>query len=113
MPLASARQHPENQKENQAGHSSERTVESQGGLGSWLAGHCPCVLGFGLDGCLLLAGRGRVYVQFTTISIANGAPGGGPYSSAIAARYLRIYIRVPGVSRASARGAKTPAGVVF
>jgi len=25
--LASARQHPENQKENQAGHSSERTVE--------------------------------------------------------------------------------------
>ena len=30
MPLASARQHPENQKENQAGHSSERTVEGQG-----------------------------------------------------------------------------------
>ena len=27
--LASARQHPENQKENQAGHSSERTVEGQ------------------------------------------------------------------------------------
>ena len=27
VPLASARQHPENQKENQAGHSSERTVE--------------------------------------------------------------------------------------
>ena len=27
MPSASARQHPENQKENQAGHSSERTVE--------------------------------------------------------------------------------------
>ena len=31
VPLASARQHPENQKENQAGHSSERTVEGQGG----------------------------------------------------------------------------------
>ena len=29
MPLASARQHPENQKENQAGHSPERTVEGQ------------------------------------------------------------------------------------
>ena len=29
MPLASARQHPENQKENQVGHSSERTVEGQ------------------------------------------------------------------------------------
>ena len=29
MPLASARQHLENQKENQAGHSSERTVEGQ------------------------------------------------------------------------------------
>ena len=29
MPLASARQHPKNQKENQAGHSSERTVEGQ------------------------------------------------------------------------------------
>ena len=29
VPLASARQHPENQKENQAGHSSERTVEGQ------------------------------------------------------------------------------------
>ena len=29
MPLASARQHPENQKENQAGHSSERTVEDR------------------------------------------------------------------------------------
>ena len=27
VPLASARQHPENQKENQAGHSSERAVE--------------------------------------------------------------------------------------
>ena len=27
VPLASARQHPEIQKENQAGHSSERTVE--------------------------------------------------------------------------------------
>ena len=27
VPLASARQRPENQKENQAGHSSERTVE--------------------------------------------------------------------------------------
>ena len=27
VPLASARQHPENKKENQAGHSSERTVE--------------------------------------------------------------------------------------
>ena len=31
MPLASARQHPENQKENQAGHSSERAVEGLGG----------------------------------------------------------------------------------
>ena len=32
MPLASARQHPENQKENQAGkNSSERTVQGQGG----------------------------------------------------------------------------------
>ena len=30
MPLASARQHLENQKENQAGHSSERAVEGQG-----------------------------------------------------------------------------------
>ena len=30
VPLASARQHPENRKENQAGHSSERTVEGQG-----------------------------------------------------------------------------------
>jgi hypothetical protein len=30
VPLASARQHPENQKENQAGHSSERTVEGHG-----------------------------------------------------------------------------------
>ena len=29
VPLASARQHPENQKENQAGHSSERTVEGR------------------------------------------------------------------------------------
>ena len=29
VPLASARQHPENQKENQAGHSPERTVEGQ------------------------------------------------------------------------------------
>jgi hypothetical protein len=30
VPLASARQHPENQqKENQAGHSTERTVEGQ------------------------------------------------------------------------------------
>ena len=29
VPLASARQHPENQKENQAGHSSERTVKGQ------------------------------------------------------------------------------------
>ena len=29
MPLASARQHPENEKENQAGHSPERTVEGQ------------------------------------------------------------------------------------
>ena len=29
VPLASARQHPENQKENQVGHSSERTVEGQ------------------------------------------------------------------------------------
>ena len=29
VPLASARPHPENQKENQAGHSSERAVEGQ------------------------------------------------------------------------------------
>ena len=29
VPLASARQHPENQMENQAGHSSERTAEGQ------------------------------------------------------------------------------------
>ena len=29
MPLANARQHPENQKETQAGHSSERTVEGR------------------------------------------------------------------------------------
>ena len=40
MPLASARQHPENQKENQAGHSSERTAEGQTGArwgaeGAW------------------------------------------------------------------------------
>ena len=27
VPLASARQHPENRKENQTGHSSERAVE--------------------------------------------------------------------------------------
>ena len=33
VPLASARQHPENQKENQAGHSPERAVEGQGGGG--------------------------------------------------------------------------------
>ena len=32
VPLASARQHPETQKENQAGHSSERVVGGQGGL---------------------------------------------------------------------------------
>ena len=33
VPLASARQqHPENHKENQAGHSPERTVEGQGRL---------------------------------------------------------------------------------
>ena len=31
VPLASARQHPENQKENQAGHSPERTVEGRRG----------------------------------------------------------------------------------
>ena len=31
VPLASARQRPENQKENQAGHSSERAVEGLGG----------------------------------------------------------------------------------
>ena len=30
VPLASARQHPENQKKNQAGNSPERTVEGQG-----------------------------------------------------------------------------------
>ena len=30
VPLASGRQHPENQKVNQAGHSSERTVEGHG-----------------------------------------------------------------------------------
>ena len=29
VPLASARQHLENEKEDQAGHSSERTVEGQ------------------------------------------------------------------------------------
>ena len=29
VPLASARQHPENQEENQAGHSPERAVEDQ------------------------------------------------------------------------------------
>ena len=35
VPLASTRQHPENQKEkNQAGHSPERAVEGQG-LGVW------------------------------------------------------------------------------
>ena len=33
--MASARQHPENQKENQAGHSSERTVEGQIGRFSY------------------------------------------------------------------------------
>ena len=31
VPLASARQRPENQKENPAGHSAERTVEGQEG----------------------------------------------------------------------------------
>ena len=31
VPLASAHQRPENQKENQAGHSSERAVEGLGG----------------------------------------------------------------------------------
>ena len=31
VPLANARQHPENPKENQAGHSPERTVEGHGG----------------------------------------------------------------------------------
>jgi hypothetical protein len=31
VPLASARQHPENQKENQAGHSPERAVEGHAG----------------------------------------------------------------------------------
>ena len=30
VPLASARQHTEDQKENQAGHSPERTVEGHG-----------------------------------------------------------------------------------
>ena len=36
VPLASARQHPENQKENQAGHSPERAVEGQGRGGGGL-----------------------------------------------------------------------------
>ena len=31
VPLASARQHPEDQQENRAGHSSERAVEGLGG----------------------------------------------------------------------------------
>ena len=31
LALASARQHPENQKENEAGHSPERVVEGPGG----------------------------------------------------------------------------------
>ena len=39
VPLASAHQHPENQKEHQAGHSPERAVEGQG-LEKW------CILGF-------------------------------------------------------------------
>ena len=38
VPLASARQHPENRKKNQAGHSSERAVEGQGGGGGGARG---------------------------------------------------------------------------
>ena len=34
-PLASARQHQETQKENQAGHSSERAVEGHQGEACW------------------------------------------------------------------------------
>ena len=37
VPLASARKHPENQKENQAGHSSERAVEGQEEAGAHMA----------------------------------------------------------------------------
>ena len=49
VPLASARQHPENQNENQAGHSSERAVEGPLGeseitLGSQQPGSCRCLL---------------------------------------------------------------------
>ena len=40
MPLASARQHPENQKENQAGHSPERAVEGQSGA-PWTPADAP------------------------------------------------------------------------
>ena len=36
VPLASARQQPENQKENQPGHSSERAVEGEGGGVPWV-----------------------------------------------------------------------------
>ena len=46
MPLASARQHPENQKENQAGHSPERTVggfsEGLVAVGMLSARECAC-----------------------------------------------------------------------
>ena len=70
MPLASARQHPENQKENQAGHSSERTVEGHSFRDPWVVLLIGWLLplGFGLGGCLLLARRGRAYVQFTIIN---------------------------------------------
>jgi hypothetical protein len=40
VPFASARQHPENQKENQAGHSPERAVEGQRRNGrTWNCNH--------------------------------------------------------------------------
>ena len=49
VPLASARQHPENQNENQAGHSPERAVEGpleecEITLGSQQPGSCRCRL---------------------------------------------------------------------
>ena len=56
MPLASARQHPENQKENQAGHSSERTVEGQRGGGDRPWVHSPRAEGPGL---IRVGGRAR------------------------------------------------------
>ena len=41
VPLASVRQHPETQKENQAGHSPERAVEGQRQAPA-CATHCCC-----------------------------------------------------------------------